>query len=260
MKKAYRIKIIANPSLDLCDVLSKMQKAVWGMEDYERMPPWKIFITPKLGGLLIVAYDNKVPIAHALFTHAHQNLLHDPYLYMDMIGVLKEYQGFQFGEKIILKSKEILSNTTYTSIQWTYDPLEGANANLYIRKLGAVVTNYYPNYYGQLSGKRHQGTPTDRFWVKLSDDSEPKHYERFDLVIERKNYSMYESKISKNPPIIGIEIPVDFQSIVRDDPIEAIAVRQSTRQIFQSLLVNDYRINGFTRIDKNNFYIAEKFL
>lgn len=258
MSEEIKVEIIDSPSMELCHALSEMQRTVWGISDLDRIPPWKIFITPKIGGLIIVAFDQSEPIGHAIFTHAHNNPNTNPYMYLDLIGVLPEYHGQSIGEKIILESKEYAIYSEYTSIQWTYDPLEGANANLYIGKLGGVVINFFPNYFGQLSGKRHQGSPTDRFMIKLDPDAQPKIHEKIDITITQQTYNRFESLITKNPNTVAIEFPVDFQNILTESPEKAQNIRQGTRNLFTVLLNRGYCINGFVRKKESNCYIAEK--
>jgi predicted GNAT superfamily acetyltransferase len=48
-------------------------------------------------------------------------------------------------------------------IEWTYDPLQAANAHLNFVKLGVVVEEYLENVYGESGSPLHQGNPTDRF-------------------------------------------------------------------------------------------------
>jgi predicted GNAT superfamily acetyltransferase len=53
-------------------------------------------------------------------------------------------------------------------IAWTYDPLQGANANLNIHKLGGIARKYYVNRYGVRAGGSPQniGMPADRFLLE----------------------------------------------------------------------------------------------
>lgn len=258
MKKEYRIEIIDSPSMALCNTLSEQQKIVWEISDVERMPPWKIFITPRIGGLLIIAFDQESPVAHAVFTHAHETLSSKPYLYLDMIGILPEYQSHQIGEQIILKSKEFAGNNGYRSIQWTFDPLEGANANLYVRKLGATVSTFYPDYYGELTGKRQQGMPTDRFLAKLEPDARTATNKDPEVTITQQDYNQYESMIAQDPKTVAIEFPADLHAILSSNQEKAQSIRKSTASIFTTLFNQGYCINGFFRKGETNYYIAVK--
>jgi predicted GNAT superfamily acetyltransferase len=117
MNKKYRIEVNKNISMSLCRQLSQMQKVVWEMSDGDTLPPWKLFITPEIGGFIIVAYDNNKPIAHAIFTHAVSRDSIKAYLYLDMIGVLPEYQGQKIGEIILRRAQELARKYKHFAIQ-----------------------------------------------------------------------------------------------------------------------------------------------
>ncbi len=227
------------------------------MSKADALPAWELFIGPRLGGTLIVGYSDETPVANGVFTHAHKNSEERPFLYGDMAGVLPEYRYKGIGELILKKSQEIAKKENYSSIDWTYDPLEGANANLFVRKLGAVIVRYYPNYYGQLSGTRHRGTPTDRFWARLELGAEGREHDMPALVLHINEYDSYEDVIANTSQKIAVEIPTDFHVIVSQALERARKIRASTRYIFSDLLSKGYRLNGFCRENERNYYIAE---
>jgi predicted GNAT superfamily acetyltransferase len=56
-------------------------------------------------------------------------------------------------------------------MEWTFDPLEIKNAYLNIHRLGAVVREYRPNFYGLSSSRLQGGLPTDRLLAEWRLDS-----------------------------------------------------------------------------------------
>ncbi len=258
MSTKFSFREIKDPSMELCSQLSVMQKTIWRMLDIDVIPAWKLLVTPKTGGKIIVAYDNEKPIAHGVFTHA-RNTNNESFLYLDLIGVLPEYQGKGIGENILQRAKEMAKKEGYSSIEWTYDPLESANGNLYIRKLRAVVKKYYPNYYGSLSGERHQGSVTDRFWTYLSLDRESEVYAFPDTVIYIRDYHLYKDLLIHNPDRVAIEIPMSFREIVAQNPEQARKIRYNTREIFMALLDQEYLLNGFHKEEQQTYYIAQMY-
>lgn len=145
-----------------------------------------------------------------------------------------------------------------SSIQWTYDPLEGANGNLYIRKLGAVVSEYYEDYYGPLSGKRHKGSSTDRFWTELRSDALPSETPNAEMIITQQGYQDYDKSIKCLPGIIAVEIPDDFNTLKAKDPAKAERIRIATRHIFKDLFAKGYQIRWFQPEENTSYYIAIK--
>ena len=56
----------------------------------------------------------------------------------------------------------IIQALGYDLIEWTFDPLQAMNAHFNFAKLGGVVEEYAPNFYGESTSTLHRGTPTDR--------------------------------------------------------------------------------------------------
>jgi predicted GNAT superfamily acetyltransferase len=54
------------------------------------------------------------------------------------------------------------SRQGYDLIEWTFDPLQAMNAHFNFAKLGGVVEEYAPDFYGESTSVLHHGTPTDR--------------------------------------------------------------------------------------------------
>lgn len=226
------------------------------MKAMDILPPWKLFVTPQIGGILVIAYDGDMPVAFGSLTRAIEKGLKTPYLYLDMLGVLPKYQGHKLGEEILKKTQAYAKKEELSNIKWTYDPLEGANGNLYIRKLGATVSQYYEDYYGRLSGK-HAGSATDRFWTELKNDaSSSDEYANAEVVVTQQTYKDYDEVIKNLPNTIAVEIPNDFNAIKVSNPKKAELIRLSTRHIFKDLFAKNYQIRGFERKKNKNYYVA----
>ncbi len=244
----------------LSQQLFELQEKIWGVSDKDALPAWRIFTTPKTSGLLIVAFEKDKPIAYALFTHVSTHSEAKPYFYMDMLGVLPEYQGKKIGERIILKVKQFAKKNGYTAITWTYDPFQPANANLYLRKLGAVVTQFYPNYYGQLSGIYEQDSHSDRFLAELHLDATPKISHDSEATVSFSlSQSLKPSFVDqRRTQTIEIEVPFDINTLIRVDAKNAYQIKDSRGEIFKFLLDSDYYITDFVQREDANYYIAKQ--
>ncbi len=256
----YTVKIIKAPSMALSHQLFELQKRIWGVSDKDALPAWKIFTTPKTSGLLIVAFEEDKPIAYALFTHVYTHREAKPYLYMDMLGVLPEYQGQRIGEQIVLKVKQFAKKNGYSAITWTYDPFQPANAHLYLCKLGAVVTQFYPNYYGELSGTYEQGSQSDRFLAELHLDATPKIPHDSEITVSFSLSKSFKPSVidQKGTQAIEIEVPFDINTLMRVDAKNAYQIKDSRAEIFKFLLESDYCITDFVRKKDANYYIAKQ--
>ena len=83
-----------------------------------------------------------------------------------MVGVLPELQGKGVGVRLKLQQREDALGRGIGLITWTFDPMQARNAHLNLRRLGAVGTEFLPNFYGVTTSALHHGLPTDRLLVK----------------------------------------------------------------------------------------------
>ena len=254
---SYRIKTITPETVttDLCNKLGDLQGDIWGLSGLDKYPPWATLIIVMSGNFLTVAYDGEEPIGLALLQRSQSIETKKPYLYLSMIGVHPDHRNKGIGEALMKEVSAVSLKNDFHAIKWTYDPLESANANLYIRKLGARVHKYYVNYYGELSGK-DRGGETDRFWTELDLNSSSKTNIRAEAVISLSKSAEFDS--INAPQSIAIEIPDNFIEIKSDSPESAEEIRMSTRGIFQKLFENGYEIKSFYRDGPRNFYVCAK--
>ena len=84
-----------------------------------------------------------------------------PMLWSHMAGVLPEFRG-GLGFRLKLAQRDRALAQGYDLIEWTFDPLQAMNAHFNFAKLGGVVDEYAPNFYGESTSALHRGTPTDR--------------------------------------------------------------------------------------------------
>ena len=104
------------------------------------------------GQLIGLAYAFPGPIGQA-------------YLCSHLAAVAPEWQGQGVGRQLKLAQAQWAREHGYARIVWTFDPLQGANAQLNIGRLGAVCQRYLVNYYGDLDDDLNRGVSTDRFEV-----------------------------------------------------------------------------------------------
>ena len=79
-----------------------------------------------------------------------------PYLHSHMLAVKEAYRNQGIGVQLKLAQRREALGRGIRVIEWTFDPLEIKNAFINIHRLGVVVSQYYPNFYG-LSSSRLQG-------------------------------------------------------------------------------------------------------
>ena len=150
-----------------------LEKAIWGYTDEGDLVTVPVFIfTVHRGATLVGAFDLRlrrlersseprlgrmVGFAYAVVGMKHGK----PMLWSHMAGVLPEYRG-GLGFRLKLAQRERALAQGYDLIEWTFDPMQAMNAHFNFAKLGGVVEEYAPNFYGESTSALHRGTPTDR--------------------------------------------------------------------------------------------------
>jgi predicted GNAT superfamily acetyltransferase len=80
--------------------------------------------------------------------------------------VLPEHQQKGVGVRLKWAQRDEAMARGVALITWTFDPLQARNANLNLRRLGAVAAEFVPDFYGRTTASLHHGMPTDRLIVR----------------------------------------------------------------------------------------------
>ena len=87
------------------------------------------------------------------------------YLHSQLLGVRKEHRHLGIGFQLKLYQREFALEADLEVVQWVFDPMRSVNANLNVRKLGAVIPAYHPDYFGSLQSHFSRGLASDRVWA-----------------------------------------------------------------------------------------------
>jgi predicted GNAT superfamily acetyltransferase len=95
-----------------------------------------------------------------------------PYLHSHMLAVNPAYRNQGIGRRLKLFQRDEALARGVNLMEWTFDPLEIKNSFLNLAKLGAIVREYVPNFYGVSSSRLHGEVPTDRLCAEWWLDSD----------------------------------------------------------------------------------------
>jgi len=251
-------------SLEDCRKVAELEKTVWGYTDAEDVvPPPVLIVSIKRGGVLLGSFDDVGEMNGFVYSipalkdgRASQ--------WSHMLGITAEARSLGLGTKLKLAQRDATLGMGLDLIEWTYDPLQAANAHLNFAKLGIVVTEYEENIYGESSSPLHRGTPTDRFvaeW-KLREPHVERRIASIGSAVIR-DAAIADAPVA-NPSRPGepwieptegnlfltdrrllVEIPTGFGDMQREAPDLALAWRLATRRIFQTYLGRGYRVVDF---------------
>jgi predicted GNAT superfamily acetyltransferase len=172
-------------SLADCRAVVGVQEAVWG-RDGEIVPASVLLVSAKRGGILVGAEvtegaedaerrdggterrdggtDRRKLLGFVWSMPGVKDGVRTHWSHM--LGVLPEARGSALGLGLKLAQRERALAQRVELVEWTFDPLQAANAHFNLHVLGAVGVTYGVDVYGNLGGPLHRGTPTDRLIVE----------------------------------------------------------------------------------------------
>ncbi len=244
-----------------------LQGEIWGLDELGRMSP----LTLKA----LIADKPKMAIVSGGFLNNEMIAIQitlptmEPYMvYMHMIGVVKKYRSLNIGFFMMTYLYKTLKQRKIKKMQWTYEPLEGKNANNYLNKSGASAVKYLPDYYHVVEDM-NDGMPIDRFIAEVNFDDDFHTQKNF----IREPILSLEEALKKIPIALTnfmpeadqvlIEIPDDLQNLKTVSMEKAVKFRFDTRQLFTEYINNrqfvaDHLYTGIIDGHRKNFYLVQK--
>jgi predicted GNAT superfamily acetyltransferase len=174
MLGAAELQIRELRSLEDCRAVVSIQEEVWG-RDGETVPASVLFVSAKRGGILLGAtlpsvgalqQDGSVPLAGFVWSMPGVREDGKRTHWSHMLGVLPAYRQHHVGERLKWEQRSRALAQGAELVEWTFDPLQAANAHFNLQVLGGIGASYGVDIYGPLAGHLHRGTPTDRLIVE----------------------------------------------------------------------------------------------
>ena len=235
--------------------IQELQALVWGRSELDIVPQGLTVAFIYQGGLVAGAYDGNqmigfvmgIPTADPRKQHSH------------MLGVIPEYRGTDVAVRLKRFQRDWCLSRGIERVVWSYDPMRSVNANFNLRKLGAVVREYHPNLYGQMSGV-NAGVDSDRVIAEWNL-RDPQVYQRIYAApvvpkidhLSRINTAL-ENHLDLQEDTLLYQLPEDFGALLRDDLEAAKACRAAGREALMHYLKQGYILSDFVR-HNGNFYV-----
>jgi predicted GNAT superfamily acetyltransferase len=148
--------------------VERLESEIWGPIDLVPVPI--LAVTVQRGAVLVGAFEGDRLIGFVYSFPALKAGEQKPSHWSHMLGVHPDQRGAGLGRALKLAQRERVLALGLDLIEWTFDPLQAANAHLNFVKLGVVVEQYEENVYGESPSPLHGGLPTDRFvcqwWIR----------------------------------------------------------------------------------------------
>ena len=273
------IRLRALKTIREMDQVVDLEEQIWGYGAPGSDSPYParaLFAVAESGGLVAGAFSGPDLVGFALAWLGSENDTRVPYLHSQLMGVLPAYRSHGIGYHLKMLQRDYAVMRGLDLIKWTYDPLLAANAHLNLRKMGSVIREYIPNYYGNLQSHFTRGIASDRVWVSWFVKSE--------RVLGRIGNSSSSTVTGgdlpratrvKPDPISGlvrlsgfrldldskrllVEVPGDFSTLQRTEPKLAREWQEQIREIFVHYLKRSYCASDFFFMDGRSAYLLDR--
>ncbi|MEW6308169.1 MAG: GNAT family N-acetyltransferase [Bacillota bacterium] len=229
-----------------------LQALVWGKEDV--VPRHHLVAACRNGGLALGAYSGADLIGFVYGFPGHA--AGEAWLVSQLLAVHPAHRGRGLGLALKLAQRRAALTAGYTSISWTYDPLEAVNASLNLQGLRARGVRFVADYYGAMDDLLNAGLPSDRLvirWdlreprVAQAAAGEPSAWrpagEPRALGIDRAQPVALASYPEARAVLVAI--PLGFQAMKGAGGETPLRWRLAVRHAFQHYLARGFRAEEF---------------
>lgn len=216
-------------------------------------------VTPNLitamehaGGYMAAAYLTEAPqkpvgaVVSFLGRHRTSDGEWQTHLHSHMTAVLESVRDKSIGTLLKRDQRRWAIENDIETITWTFDPLVRRNARLNLLKLGADVSEYLVNFYGEMQDQLNQGDESDRMMAAWHVNSERAH-----AAAEGRLQPMTEIPAGA----LVVELPDDIVAIRQRDLAAARQWRLQVREQVTEALAAGYQLIG---LDGNDSYVFQK--
>ncbi|MEO6778847.1 MAG: hypothetical protein ABI194_05275 [Gemmatimonadaceae bacterium] len=227
-----------------------IERETWGNQFTESVPSTILRIAQEVGGVTAAAFDADGKMLGFVFgiTGVRDGALSH---WSDMLAVRVGARDRGLGKRLKAYQRQLLLEIGVRNMYWTFDPLVARNAYLNLERLGARVSEYRTNFYGDDTGSAmHAALGTDRFIVVWPLDTEYEAQESSVAREEWRDAPVIGSAVTEPLPTaarVRVSIPDDIFAVLEDDPKLAHQWRSTTRAAFNTYLSRGYRVVGFER-------------
>jgi predicted GNAT superfamily acetyltransferase len=228
MSNPLRIQLAHSPA-DAA-LISQVFDEVWSVKTM--VSPEIIIAALHNGAYGSVVWDGDEPIA-AAFALVGKSLSHTPSelnLHSHAAGVVSMRAGEGIGAMLKHHQWQWARENGFATITWSFDPLVRRNAWFNMIKLGAQVTGYFQNFYGELDDGINAGEQSDRVLV------------RWNVLNSKTPQSLGLVDVRDGDVVIAT--PVDIETLRKVDKQQAQQWRAEQRALFLDAVHDGCQVRG----------------
>lgn len=240
--------------------VDELFRTIWGPTDRNLVGVAILRALSHSGNYVVGAYDGS-QLVGALVGFLGRND-GEQQLHSHILGVHSDIRGRSVGFALKEHQRGWSLAHGITTVAWTFDPLVRRNAYFNLTKLGASITRYYTNFYGDLNDDINVHEESDRVLIEWQLNSEP--------AIAASTRSLTEPDATKlkaegaaevlmvatdgrpqrndvSSPILLVSVPEDIVALRRSNSGLATRWRHEVRAVLGSALDDGYTTVGMTR-------------
>lgn len=250
MQTTTNIEIRECTTFDELSACVDLQREVFALPEIEISPVRHLIVTVNAGGFVLGAYAGDELIGFVLSVPAF--LRGQAAFYSHMTAVKASFQGGGVGGRLKWAQRDKALSLGVKFVKWTFEPWKARNAYFNLEKLGAIVSEYQPNFYGiDYATYSTAGVPiglaSDRLFAEWHLGSE-----KVTALSNGVNYTEPEH------PDVEIEVTPDWSALVSKDSNNAIAEQKRLKAEFEPAFERGLVGRGFRRDANAPAYLLYK--
>ena len=228
----------------------QLQREVFAVPDLENSPVRHLIVTKYAGGWTLGAFHQGKLIGFVLSVPGFRG--DERFFYSHMTAVAKDFQSYGVGAKLKWAQRARALSEGINFIKWTFQPVQARNAFFNLEKLGAIISEYKPNFYGtdystSAAQTEALGIDSDRLFAEWHLESE-----------KVKRLANGESFEEKSEAARTIRIPNDWNALLRENPEKAKAEQSRIKEEFQAAFSDNLICKSFRRSAEKPEYLLYK--
>ncbi len=257
--------------------VEELGTSIWGAESTVGLPPPLLRVLQDNGGLVLGAFADiyLAGVTASLIGWDGATL----YQYVHLTAVRPEYQSHRLGFRLLAFLRDEVARLGLSEVRGTFDPLQGRNAALLVRRLGGRPDRYLTHYFGQLPDEVNRGLESDRvLWVwpiaearveqrvlghAPSVEETRARWERSVAIVETEpgetGLRLPTAVQEPSGASAHLEIPFDLAALREHDPAGARRWRHAVRDAFRAAFDLGYVVDDFATLsaqhERRSFYL-----
>ncbi len=224
-----------------------LQRKVFNLPEIEISPVRHFIVTRHAGGFTLGAFADQQLVGFVLSVLAFKG--NERMFYSHMTAIDQAYQNYGIGARLKWAQRNRALEEEVRYIKWTFQPTQARNAFFNLEKLGALVREYQPNFYGTDYGANENadspvGIDSDRLFAEWDISSE-----RVEMLSSGNTHDLSKEPASE------ITTLNNWSDLVTTDPRRAIAEQKRIRAEFEDAFSKNLICRGFIRDENNPRYL-----